>query len=135
MKNILFIDDELYRCNAFMQANIGQAVKISRTYADALRYLRVKNFKFDVVHLDHDLDEDDYERYKIVTSLAHYKRLGAISGGLLAEYIAENAERFKEVKFYLHSLNKIGVAYMREVLTSVNLNVHKDLVGWEHRIQ
>ncbi len=132
---ILFIDDETYRCREFHVANLMHDVTYATDFDTAKQWLSYPICKFDVIHFDHDFIEEDYARYEIVESLAQYKELGAISGGLLAEHIAQAPDKFKHVKFYFHSLNKIGVAYMREVLGSAGLNLHPVYACWTEQVK
>lgn len=122
MSKILFLDDDLKRQKAFLQANIGENVTVVSTYEECIKALMPDVCEFSIIHLDHDLTYADYERFEKIQNISQYKLEGPVSGGLIADYIAENHEKFKHVPIVLHSFNKVGVEYMREQLHKKRLH-------------
>lgn len=105
MKKILFLDDDRKRA-VFLMDNIpeGFAVTWAKTAADAIAFL--KNEKWDVVSLDHDLDG-------IYQSPQHPN-----TGTTVAKYIEDNRKdlAYLQDHIIIHSYNVLAAAGMMQIM-------------------
>lgn len=95
---ILFLDDDLTRWQAFRQKVIGHNVQWVSTSAEAIGALAAD--PFDLVYLDHDLDEEctgvNGDGLEVACWMAH----------------PDNRERYRQTTIVVHSLNHEGASNM-----------------------
>lgn len=107
---ILFIDDAKQRAQQFREKNWTHDLVFAYSYPEALAAL--KNGPYDLICLDHDLAEEQYE-----------KDCREASGTALAIWIAQNKAQFHKTTFFIHSLNHAGSKRMEGTLKDANLLV------------
>lgn len=115
---ILILDDEHDRVQTLMK-NIGGPVYHATNFREFLQILKDENFDFDLIMLDHDLQDWDVNSQKEFT------------GSDAAKYIAANPSRFKDnCVFIIHSLNSIGVANMMAHLKYLDQCIYVVPFAW-----
>ena len=105
------MDDNPYRHELMKQTYIGYNIDYFYNAKDTIAAL--ENNIYDVLFLDHDLDE----QYNNIL-LDH-----AEDGRFVAKHIATNlSEKYKNSKIYIHSLNAPGSEIMKSILISAGIN-------------
>lgn len=143
--NILFLDDNTERHRTFMQKTIGCVRRQAYTSAEAIEFLRDPSQKFDIVMLDHDLNEWDYsyhaDRHSGMTMAEHiaeiqenkFKELG--NGQTVAEFMATDACKHlpRNLSIVIHSLNNYGASAMKSILENAGYTKVTCLpFAWRH---
>ena len=100
--NILFLDDDGFRCGQFSALN--PSAKIARSSEECIKLLPTQDWNF--VFLDHDLG---------------YTREGEDTGMKVAQWIAANNPKIEII--ILHSFNSVGVRSMVACLKNYNVQV------------
>jgi CheY-like chemotaxis protein len=104
---VLVLEDDPNRIRCFQQYLIGDVIVIAVTAKAAIESL--KNHKFDLIFLDHDLEEKHYTEDAL-----------SGTGSEVANFLANNPEISPRATIIIHSLNPVGVARMRDILQARN---------------
>jgi hypothetical protein len=118
---ILFLDDAIERYFSFLRNNIG--AEITWVPSAMIAIERLKEEAYDLVFLDHDLNEEHYLTYP------DYIYEG--TGKEVVKYIIDNARKFSKTKFYCHSLNFGGRNSMINSLRAAGLKAVDAPWAWE----
>lgn len=100
---ILFLDDMKSRRDVFQTRAVGHTVDFAITAQEAIDLLK-KN-EYDVIYLDHDLEESHY----------HAKKEGDEDGAFVARHLMEMAQHHGKTVI-VHSLNPDGRANIKSLL-------------------
>lgn len=104
---ILVLEDDPNRIRWFQQYLIGDIVIIAVTAKAAIDAL--KTHKFDLIFLDHDLEEKHYSEDFLLGT-----------GTEVANFLADNPEISPKATIIIHSLKSLGVARMKDILHQRN---------------
>ncbi len=118
---ILILDDDGRRRRKFATKYDSEDLTHVYTSHDAIRVM--EKHEFDYVFLDHDL------KGKIM------EPSGPGTGYEVAEWIANNSERKPSKMVFIHSLNHIGSAKMRNVLTGAGVEAMQVPHLWEQQVE
>lgn len=100
---ILFLDDMKSRRDVFQQNAIGHSVDFAITAQEAIELLK-KN-EYDVIYLDHDLEESHY----------HSKKEDDEDGAFVARHLRDMKQHHGKIVI-VHSLNPDGRANIKSLL-------------------
>lgn len=100
---ILFLDDMKSRRDAFRQNSIGCVVDFATTAQEAIDFLK-KN-EYDVIYLDHDLEEEHYQSNKDDHE----------DGRFVARHLKDMTQHHGKIVI-VHSLNPSGRANIKSIL-------------------
>lgn len=110
LMNILFLDDDHHRCDAFRQRSIGHQVTFVTTADEAIAALQGASSPFDLIMLDHDLegitsqgtlDRPDNDGRKVCHFMGHNVHNGSCRD---------------TTTIVIHSLNPAGAGQMFNIL-------------------
>lgn len=101
--NILFLDDMKSRRDIFQQNSVGHSVDFAVNAQEAISFL--KNKKYDVIYLDHDLEESHYES----------NHDDHEDGRFVARKLKEMKQHYGKIVI-VHSLNPSGRANIKSIL-------------------
>ena len=118
---ILFLDDQPSRFEVFQRAlQTDCAVDFAETYDEAVYF--ANKYDYDVMFLDHDLNENDYQVDGVVQQ--------SKNGSKFAMFLVENDIKCRTV--VLHSLNEYGRLNMLSILKGrVTDTVFNAPFGWQ----
>ena len=118
---ILFLDDQESRFTVFNRGiSNGHIVDFAETYDDAVNFALL--YDYDVMFLDHDLNENDYQAEGVVQQ--------SKNGSKFAMFLVENDIKCPTV--VLHSLNEYGRLNMLSILKGrVTDAVFNAPFGWQ----
>jgi hypothetical protein len=114
---ILLLEDSQERVKWFVKKLIGNVIDFAYTSDQANKFL-LEN-EYDVIFLDHDLDE---EHYVAMYSPTDVSLVG--TGVDTAKFIAEN-KCSPKAQIIVHSLNMVGSQNIFAILQKAGYNVQK----------
>ncbi len=121
---ILVLDDDLTRHHTFARNLRGHEVVHAQTYDSALAAL-LDAPRFDLVYLDHDLN--DFGQLSIGPSDSMYGGVREMDGRDVASFIARSLPQHKRPKrFIVHSWNEEGAAMMIMILRRAGFPCDKE---------
>ncbi len=105
---VLLLEDDNLRIKQFKAKLSNHEVDVAHTAEAACALLEVGQYSY--IFLDHDLEEEHYNNdVQDETTGLH-----------VAKYLAEHADKSKDARIIIHSLNPVGSMRMHEVLESRN---------------
>ena len=108
------------RFETFQKEVKGHDVDFAETYDEAVYF--TKKYDYDVMFLDHDLNENDYQVEGVLQE--------SKNGSKFAMFLAENGIKCRTV--VLHSLNEYGRLHMLSILKGrVTDTVFNAPFGWQ----
>lgn len=105
--NVLILEDDEARIKLFRQFFIGHSLDITKNPDEANQWISEK--EYNLISLDHDLNERDY-----VTDTGY----STLTGYGTALFLSENPDLSSNAKIIIHSLNPVGANRMQRVLES-----------------
>ena len=120
---ILFLDDDHDRHKKIVRQLVGHSLDRVFSAQEAIACLE-KNV-YDLVMLDHDLGGPESENQLFDD---------AEDGRFVANWIAENSEKFSETSFIIHSLNEQGRKSMARTIKTAGLRVKIHPFAWSNLI-
>ena len=120
---ILVLDDDPMRHRFFARTLIGNVVEHVNTFDHCIKALQENQNPFDVVFLDHDLN--DHGLLSIGPS-EMYGGVREMTGADVARFITNklSKEKYPEL-IIIHSVNDYGSANMHTILKPTNIKVER----------
>jgi hypothetical protein len=121
---VLFLDDMEPRRNKALKVFFGQDLKLAVNATSAIAAMKAE--KFDLVCLDHDLEEEHYEEWSGDGMWANDGKGSRLkgSGTEVAEFMADElAHSNRPSKVVIHSCNDYGSQRMQSILERVGYSV------------
>lgn len=113
---ILVLEDDENRIAKFKSWFIGCNLYITHLADRANELIQEENF--DMIFLDHDLEEDHYKTWQD-PSIVHEN-----TGYKTALFLENNPEYCKDAEIIIHSLNPYGSSKMAQALSTRNAKVY-----------
>ena len=121
---ILILDDDLTRHRTFAQNLDGHDVTHAQTYDICLKALMTCE-PFDIVYLDHDLN--DFGALSIGPSTSMYRGLRELDGRDVARFIAGQLPKNQHPKhIVVHSWNDDGGDEMMKILEPTGISLSRE---------
>ena len=134
-QRILVLDDNPQRLNVFAQWFKDHDVVLTNCYGDCIQAF-LSNERFDLVHLDHDLN--DFGNKSTMPSM-YGGGASELTGADVAWFIAyELPESKRPSKVVIHSWNPDGAKAMYDILSSLILTIRAPFEppkGWNDQIE
>lgn len=130
LSNILILEDDAQRIRIFKNKFINYNLHITDQSEQAIKNL--KNHRYDLIYLDHDLDQRAFVDHNTTNNTGHY----------VATWLADNIEEVRAISehlplVFIHSHNFEAAERMRKILLKADYNVSClpfwQIAGLEHR--
>lgn len=107
--NIFILEDNAERVKWFRRALGGHGVWLTDDVGEAIEIVKARDYQ--VMFLDHDLDEVHYPG-----SAGYCETMLRGTGTEFARWLAEHAELSRDARIVIHSCNPGGAARMHDIL-------------------